>query len=963
MTTLDPVTAAVIRDLARKVNDLDRRVRDQAAASQARDRSVEGGAQSVYDETEQLRAVVGELEDGSYGMVTYGGPIPPAPSIPLVSQFPGGATITWDGFDAYDEQAWPDNFLRVNVHLSTVPGETPTEDTLIGSIESPAGGALSIAQPPDVTTWATLVAVTAAGIESAPSLETEVTGGVIPDPSGPSTDGLPPASSPTPEVVPGLGAFYLRWTPPLNDDPLTFEVHVSAVAGFTPDATTLYTETPSYSATVRNLTTLDPDTMTPVRFSYDTPYYFRLVAKDADDPAAPGPEVGAQLVPVTAADMALGTLTAEHIALGTLTGDLFSGNVVMGSTISTGALDDEGNLTGARVEMGPSGFQIYDSAGEKLLSFPLTSADAAYVRAHFDLLSAEVRGNFTMRGTNNQIATGSELTIAAGVTSPSSPPQVSAIFEQVALDTTTVCTPLDNSSSDFNLGSFSLNPSQITGLAWDSAWNSWVVCQQRSNGIRLWHVKPDGTLLIKPTTGAPWVDDWRGYTNASPTYNTLHTNTGFLGKYSNGDWYAWGMTAGGNSEINRIPTGWILDAPSRPPAIGFDAVNNQYMLAQSNGAGQMHVRRFTFNVGDNPNATSVSTWLGETASSRRIHGVYYGPAVHGILNRYAFSSDDWLKIYVYDNAGVQRDEEGTYEEWNKPNASLGFACDENGRFATVDAAGTLTYYEGWNWLEKDVQTHIGMSAYDDDPAGDSAGAAAPHPGHAAGTHETPVGERIVFSQERRARLRITVPETNDSGGADDPNLWRVYYYRGTNPAPAAADFKLVGTFGSSVAATAIDIWADPTGAAPPGGLEGTLEAVNNFPGADPGRLESAGFDGAGALIKLLGSGLWRMHPLSWDGATLAAAVRLLSKKTYQSGAITTGTFTVGVQKEFTITFDVPFDSTPDIVLQIDSTHAPSNFDPPIKRSVSATGFTMAISRRNGTADVNVSWIAVARTTA
>lgn len=177
MSDLDPVTAGIIRTLTRKVTGLEGRVRSIARASQARHRSVEGGTQSLYDEDDELRAVVGQLADGAYGVATFGGEVPPIPSAPLVAPTPDGVTITWDGFDAGDEQGWPENFARVRVHQSTLPGDPPDAENIIGSFESSAGGAMTIAHPSDVTTFVYFVAVTTSGLESAPSVEVEATGG------------------------------------------------------------------------------------------------------------------------------------------------------------------------------------------------------------------------------------------------------------------------------------------------------------------------------------------------------------------------------------------------------------------------------------------------------------------------------------------------------------------------------------------------------------------------------------------------------------------------------------------------------------------------------------------------------------------------------------------------------------------------------------------------------------------
>lgn len=176
---VDPRTRGLVKRLADRLTDLDGRLRDQARASQASRRSVEVGAQGVYDDDDELRAIVGLQDDGTYGVTTFGGTPMPAPSVPLAAQIPGGATITWDGFDELDEQGWPGDFARVQVHQSTVPGDVPDAGNQIGSFESAQGGALTIAHPDDLATYVFFVAVSTAGVESARSVETEVTGGPV----------------------------------------------------------------------------------------------------------------------------------------------------------------------------------------------------------------------------------------------------------------------------------------------------------------------------------------------------------------------------------------------------------------------------------------------------------------------------------------------------------------------------------------------------------------------------------------------------------------------------------------------------------------------------------------------------------------------------------------------------------------------------------------------------------------
>jgi hypothetical protein len=710
-----------------------------------------------------------------------------------------------------------------------------------------------------------------------------ISGGYIPDDTLPPpvvSDGEAPPSSPQAEVIPGIGAFFLRWAPPANDDPMQFEVHVSDDTGFIPTADTLYSETDAYSMTVRHTGVDDVETGLPIPFKYTTdevdhPYYFRVVAKDVDGAAPAGAETESRLLPITGEDIRVRSITAENVALSSLTGDLFSGTLVLGSTISTGALDpDTGLIVGARVELGPAGLSIYDASDEIVISFPLTLTDAAYIKAHVDMLSAEVRGNFTMRGTNNQIATGSELALAAGVEAPTSPPTVTASYDTVQLSSiaSTPHTVYNASqSNDPGFGNIALSPSQITAIDWNQYWEHWMVIQQRSNGFRVWRYSADGTALVDHPSdpGEPWVEDYLSeYKTSGCCHPSGHDS--HLTKIG-GIWVVVGALPGEVSpapefETNIIPSSWIVDAADRPPALGFDAINDRYLLIQNFGGseGQITVRRFSLGPTYAQNAIADGGAVGfenGSGTARRVHGVVYGTQItDGGAARYAWSVDEYLVTYVANVLGGLMDDDGSYEQWHKPVAALGF-CHDGTQFASVDATGKITLYSNWTWPQTGVTTYIGASAYDSDTAGDTAN---PHAGQTAGQHETPVGTLAILDQPRRAKLRVTVPETNDAGGPDDPNFWRIYYAR-TATFPDDSDFDFAANIGSPTAPTSYMMTATPTGGPPPGGLQGEVGAVNNFPGATPGSIESVESDVDGPLIQLLGNGIWRLGNLSGDG--------------------------------------------------------------------------------------------------
>ena len=166
-----------------------------------------------------------------------------------------------------------------------------------------------------------------------------------PDPS----DGLPPDEAVTLAATGGLGSTFLRWEAIENADPVTYEVHVATFPDFIPDGTTLVTLTPATSLNARTLPDGSP-------LLYDTPYYWRVVATDADGAGPSSDVVTATLFRVSGPDIAVdyvyaGSVLANQILTGELQAD-----VTLSGSIKTAT-------SGARVELGAFGFVVYNSAG------------------------------------------------------------------------------------------------------------------------------------------------------------------------------------------------------------------------------------------------------------------------------------------------------------------------------------------------------------------------------------------------------------------------------------------------------------------------------------------------------------------------------------------------------------------------------------------------------------------------
>lgn len=146
---------------------------------------------------------------------------------------------------------------------------------------------------------------TAGSTSSFTSTNTTTTG------AAPATsDGAVPSSSPAaPNVLSGLSYLYITWTPITNNDPVTYEVHLSTTTGFTPSGATKVTEVMGSSAVVDIL----PGTTTPL--SYGTTYFIKIIAKDKDGSAAAGSQGSGTISKVASTDVT--SIGADLIVPGT----------------------------------------------------------------------------------------------------------------------------------------------------------------------------------------------------------------------------------------------------------------------------------------------------------------------------------------------------------------------------------------------------------------------------------------------------------------------------------------------------------------------------------------------------------------------------------------------------------------------------------------------------------------------
>jgi hypothetical protein len=108
---------------------------------------------------------------------------------------------------------------------------------------------------------------------------------------GQPSDGLKPASSPTPSLIGAATYLGVSWAAIANADRVVYEIHISTSNGFVPDATTKAFETVGTSHVITNLPS-------GAALALGTTYYVKLIAKDWDGSAPASIQASGALVPL-----------------------------------------------------------------------------------------------------------------------------------------------------------------------------------------------------------------------------------------------------------------------------------------------------------------------------------------------------------------------------------------------------------------------------------------------------------------------------------------------------------------------------------------------------------------------------------------------------------------------------------------------------------------------------------------
>lgn len=650
----------------------------------------------------------------------------------------------------------------------------------------------------------------------------------LPAPS--TTDGLPPAASPTPDVIGGVGVLHVRWPAVVNDSPVTYELHVSTADGFTPGPATLATATPATSATIRALA--DGTALT-----YGVTYFVKLVARDDDAAAAPSAQDSAALYRVGATEISstfayIGDLVADQITGGTL-----STEVTVSGKFKTAD-------TGQRVVLDAKGVHLFNSADKPIVDLPTDAGSLATFNGTATMTDLGVsRGLTLQKGATAAIAQGAALELASALTPPSTGPDFvldhaagtpwtlatdealpNGTFAVVAVTTTAtdtwVLTRQPTPDQLFsNTYAYVHRVHRIATVG--GAVTSWEV----SNGGYYFHTSNGGGialdangkvyLLVRRVSDDAWTLRRYSIGGTAPDTFLLMENESVL-NLVNSYTHAYGLTIPTGSTTGYVALArWPNDPETgmrNAPAIATVTLSNgNYSIAAIAapwGTGSVSLNYFGFATGVFDYADGITRHVinqGGTAYVFTISGTT-------LVRR---TNDDWP---VPTDAGVSN--RGAL--WWDPAAATFKQAIQT--IANVPASpGTVSVgwktYTGIRWTTESAAWQASYTWRDSNPLG------------AAGTSETPEGVRTPFTMLKRHRLQLTAG-TIPTGGTDDPNS--VSFYVGRAPS-SRTDMHLQGGVlpdGQTVLTlTSVSFVTAP----PPDPADTTLA----FPTATPGLLRSA----------------------------------------------------------------------------------------------------------------------------
>lgn len=559
----------------------------------------------------------------------------------------------------------------------------------------------------------------------------------------PPTDLTPPAVSPTPEALGGIGVIFVRWAGIDNNDPVTYEVHISTVDGFFPDASTLAVETSATSTTIRQLPGVATDTFDPT-LQYGVTYFVRIVAKDDDGPAPVSTQDSTQLVQINTADIAAYAVTADQILGRAIRGEHFAADVVLSSVLRTADV-------GARVEISNDGINVFDSTGEQAIALPsnIGPDTQAKFKGNVEADGLTVLGGMSLRSKNNEVATASSLTLATGVGNPRTQPTVGLGWASVPFDIA--------AANDFWGSRFAGDDIESASRTIDGKWIAHFY-NDANNEMAAFHFNDDGSFAQLGSEDHFWT--FATYQHVWKMTRISMSDVEFnIDPYGSTEYTLHRGNAGAGVRVA------MLD-PTKRPALGHDGTN---VLVAEYDAPNDRFRLRTYRASDlallstkytTPHADIAGH---NTNASVVLKGTFDFGATRWVL-AFRDPANDRSKFYVFDDSASPVLQ--PYETFDASSGSITGAGWNGTRFVSVGAGGNMRHHSNITWgVGTDVpEWEAGYTWADRDALG--------------GYHETLVSPLTVFDMKPRAQITITAPELPPSSGGTDEPTSVGFYLRG-----------------------------------------------------------------------------------------------------------------------------------------------------------------------------------------
>ena len=240
------------------------------------------------------------------------------------------------------------------------------------------------------------------------------------EPETPLSDGLAPATSPTPVVVGGPGTLYVKVPAISNPDPVTVDVWASDTSPVARDAA-------HYIGSTVNGGAISFSEIGGAPISSDVTYFVAAVARDRDGASTVvGTGEGAAdfsaIFPVTSTEILDNAISTPKLQANAVTAQKVAADVmIVNSVFARDGVHIRKPGLSAAINMTPEiGFQQTDSAGRSRVSFPSDPNQKNVINSDLVTQGLTVDGRASFRGFANEISRNSTLTLAVGTTRPSS---------------------------------------------------------------------------------------------------------------------------------------------------------------------------------------------------------------------------------------------------------------------------------------------------------------------------------------------------------------------------------------------------------------------------------------------------------------------------------------------------------------------------------------------------------------